>query len=79
VNNKFQFGNTNENEISLKKYEMENTPEHETTIDEEDKDDNIVMKKVQFNEDLIVDTDETENNENNNNGKRKNTLKSILN
>lgn len=79
VNNKFQFGNTTENEISLKKYEMDNTPEHETTIDEEDKDDNIVMKKVQFNEDLIVDTDETENNESNNNGKRKNTLKSILN
>ncbi len=38
---------------------MDNTPEHETTIDEEDKDDNIVMKKF-TNEDLIADTDETE-------------------
>lgn len=65
INKKFKFGDSNE----------EDTPEHETTIDEED---STVAKKVQFHEDLIADTDETEGNDSNN-GKRKNTLESILN
>lgn len=75
INKKFKFGNSAENDTSLKSNDEEETPEHETTIDEEDI---TVAKKVQFNEDLIVETDETEGNDINN-GKRKNTLESILN
>ncbi|KAL6932119.1 hypothetical protein ACO0OL_003594 [Hanseniaspora opuntiae] len=75
INKKFKFGDLIEDATPLKNNNLEETPEHETTIDEED---STVAKKVQFHEDLIVDTDETEGNDSNN-GKRKNTLESILN
>lgn len=69
INKKFKFGSRTEHPTALRTSSLEDTPEHETTIDEEDS----TVAKTQFHADL-VDTDETEDN-----GKRKNTLESILN